>query len=394
MGFLDSILKKKKTETEEEVEPQAEPVQPVGRPPSPLKAKLMRVVSHSEKIILGLVLVVVTVLSVMKLLSAKGESSEISKTDTSVILGGEILDFQNERPTNLINLMKKAKEEPDAINLQGSNHLVFNPQVWKELFKRETGETLLIVDSPDQPLGISALKMTAIRTNTARLIARTFLGAGTVRHEFVWEDTSYPVMPYIMMGRNPLKTFYPQRSMPTNMLAVRSVGWLPDTNKVRSLHGFQGKSAGYLRFSPDWEFRVLFKAHSPVTPAQYAQAVRHPQRTVNGVVYDLDIIMGTKGRMYPYETNSIRCLSGVPFPMVRGYEADFAYKTKFHKRLEMKKFREGRHLMIDGEIFKLFKLATDKATLISDPVYGGNGKIYEKMLEPEEAQMANPQAVP
>ena len=80
----------------------------------------------------------------------------------------------------------------------------------------------------------------------------------------------------------------------------------------------------------------------------------------------------------PYSTNSIRAISGVDVPISRGFSADFTYRTKYHKGIALAGFRVGRHLMIDGEVFRVFKITADTVSLVSDPLYGGNGKIYEK----------------
>jgi len=37
--------------------------------------------------------------------------------------------------------------------------------------------------------------------------------------------------------------------------------------------------------------------------------------------------------------------------------------------------------MIDGEVFRVFRITGDVVSLVSDPEYGGNGKIYDKPLQ-------------
>jgi len=71
----------------------------------------------------------------------------------------------------------------------------------------------------------------------------------------------------------------------------------------------------------------------------------------------------------------------VPIEEVRGYSANFAYETKYHRKMELKNFRVERHLMIDGEVFRVFRITVDTVFLVSDLLYGGNGKIYEKQLQ-------------
>ena len=112
---------------------------------------------------------------------------------------------------------------------------------------------------------------------------------------------------------------------------------------------------------------------------------------MSNVVYDLDVVIGVKNGLYLYETNSIRVLSNVPYAFTRGYAANFVYQTKYHKRMELNNFREGRRLMIDGEIFRVFRITADTVSLVSDPAYKGNGKIFEKKLP---APVAAPVALP
>lgn len=388
MGFLDSILKKKGAEGEEAEAPVVEQA-PVGPKPNPL-AKLKGVLNHLEKIILGLVIVGVAALSVKQLLDAKKDMSVIDEESTDVQLMGRMLNLAEERPSNLIDLVNKALEKPDAINLEGTNHLVFNPRVWKEIFMTNTGEALLVMDSPNEPLGISALRVTGITTNKAYLKARAFIGGGFVRHEFTWVDQDYPAQPYAMMRlapqMAPLRTFLPQQPLSrlgmAPLLSARQTGWTPSTNSpARPLHGFMGNNAYWLRFNPEFELMVAFKKFSPATPAQLGAARQSPAQTIPGVVYEMDVIQGTKGGVYPYETNSVRAVSDVPIEYIRGYVASFAYETKYHKKLELAGFREGRRLMIDGEVFRVFRITGDAVSLVSDPEYGGNGKIYDKPLQ-------------
>ena len=398
MGFLDSILKKKKTDSEtdsEGAEPtpvEAEEAPPAGPKPNPM-AKLKGVLDHLEKVVLGLVLVGVAVLSVLEFLKAKKEVGSIKQADTDIVLGGRMMELEQERPTNLTLLLEKSTKAPDAISLKGTNHLVFNPRVWKEIVvSNAVPPVQLIMDTPDVPLGISALRVSSITNFKAYLKARAFVGGGIVRHEFTWVDREHPVLPYAMAGRNPLTTFFPQQSMRSTFLSATGRGWQADPNKeAKPLHGFKGQAAVYFRFNPEWEVKVKYKASTPAAPAQLAQAQINPGNTVSNVVYDLDVVMGVKNGLYLYETNSIRVLSNVPYTFTRGYAANFVYQTKYHKRMELNNFREGRRLMIDGEIFRVFRITADTVSLVSDPAYGGNGKIFEKKLPaPVAAPLAPP----
>ena len=52
---------------------------------------------------------------------------------------------------------------------------------------------------------------------------------------------------------------------------VSNHGVLPDT-KCSVITRFSGQQAMWLRYQPDWEFQLLFKAVTQATPAQLAQA--------------------------------------------------------------------------------------------------------------------------
>ena len=408
MGFLDSILKKKKSDSE--VDPEAtedvvesasgeeEAAPPAGPKPNPLD-KLKGVLDHLEKVVLALVLIGVAALSVMTFLEAKKEVGAIEQADTKIIYGGSMLNLEQERPTNLTVLLEKSTKAPDAISLKGTNHLVFNPRVWKAiLVTNAVPPVQLIMDTPDAPLGISALNVSSITNFKAQLMARAFVGGGVVRHEFSWVDREHPVVPYVLMPISrqlqPVKTFFPQQPMSSGLLSARSTGWdAKDPDKERPLHGFKGQAAAYLRYNPEFEVKVKFKAVTAASQLQLNAAEAHPTKTIPNVVYDLDVIIGVKNGLYPYATNAVRVVSNVPYTFPRGYAANFVYETKYHKRIELKNFREGRRLMIDGEVFRVFRITSDTVSLISDPLYGGNGKIFEKKL-PQPVAPVPPVPVP
>lgn len=386
MGFLDSILKKKGDsaaavdgETLQDVAPSPEATKAASSAQVGVAAKLKGVLNHLDKIILGFVLIAVTVLSVLKMLSAKSEIKSVLETDTNVAPGGSMLVFVDLQPTNLVELIEKSKEQPDAIRLEGTNHWVFNPRVWKELFIQETGENVLIVDSPNEPLGVSALQVSSITNLKSYFNARAFRGAGTVRYEFTWRDTEYPVLPYeYMPTNNLLRTFFPQNGFPVNLLTASATGWLPGANQApKPLHGFKGQYSGYLRLRPEFELLVKFSSATQPTAQQMAR-VDPRSMTIPDVILDVELIQGVRGGIVPYSTNSIRAVSGVDVPISRGFSANFTYKTKYHKGISLAGFRVGRHLIIDGEVFRVFRITADTVSLVSDPVYGGNGKIYEK----------------
>ena len=94
MGFLDGLLKKKEKEEGESPEPEPEVKKGYGNPLDKLKGLL----NHLEKIILGLVLVVVATFSVLELINARKDIADLKSLDPQVILGGELLDYSKEQP--------------------------------------------------------------------------------------------------------------------------------------------------------------------------------------------------------------------------------------------------------------------------------------------------------
>jgi len=396
MGILDSILKKKKAEGAPEGDDPGTTADPVAVEPAPVKAKtsaaekLIKVLDHLEKIILVIVLVAVAAISVMKLLSAKKDSEELAKVDFEIRLAGKIL--ANEGPTNLVELLKRSKEKPDAISLKGTNHLVFNPRKWKEITLLDTGEKRIVIDSPSEPLGVSALKVEAIRSLSTRITPKAFVGsANTIRYEIALNDSEFPERD--LWPRPPLNTFIQTTNFPPAFTSVIKTGWLPNPKRdPQPIHGFTSRQAAYyLRQHPEWEIKVGFKAASPAAPADINQALARRDRMVPNVIFDLDIVFGKVGG--GYVTNSVRQVSGAEIKEVRGYEADFSYKTKYTSQpIQLRRFREGRRFVIDGEVFRIISILEDKVMLISDLDFAGNGKIYDKFLRPKVAPAQPPAA--
>ena len=82
----------------------------------------------------------------------------------------------------------------------------------------DQGEALWTVDRRTT-LGISALE-TNIRPLRATMVARAYPQVNTVQYEFAFMDMEYPVMPYAMMGANPLATFFPPTPMSAQYAAM------------------------------------------------------------------------------------------------------------------------------------------------------------------------------
>ena len=171
MGILDSLLKKKGESTVGEGEVDIQPPVSSGSGKG-AKEKLKLLLEHLDKIILGLVLIAVAVLSVLQLLTAKKELGDLAQVDTDISLGGKILE--KEDLSGLNKLVERSMQAPDAISLKGTNHLVFNPRRWKEITLMDTGEKVVAIDSISNRLGISALVVESIRPLKTRIIPKAF----------------------------------------------------------------------------------------------------------------------------------------------------------------------------------------------------------------------------
>ena len=147
-------------------------------------------------------------------------------------------------------------------------------------------------------------------------------------------DMEYPVMPYAMMALTARQHFSLQLrwcsirsdvAFTTKWLAARSRSGKPP----RPLHGFTGGNAAGFDLIRIGILKHAFKSASMVP--QNIVLSTPAGTTISNVVHELDLIIGTGGFVTPYETNSVRLLSGVPHPIIRGYEADLKYETKYHQ---------------------------------------------------------------
>ena len=274
------------------------------------------------------------------------------------------------------------QNEPPPWSIAVTNHLVFNPRVWKEIHHVNRPLPRLQADSADEPLGISALKVTAIRTNYATLSGRTYLNGATIRHEFMMDDADHLVKPYGTQSQAPLATFLPQAPMPSQYGLTRANGWMPAPQTVRPLHQFIGVGASWLAYQPDWEMKAVFQAVSMPGQAQLTQARLNPSGQINGMTYDLDLITRNQSETN-YATNRVRIQSSQPYKFARSFEADFRHQTPHQTPVNLKQFREGRRLLIDGEVFQVRLITGDEVTLVSDLTCGGTGKEYRKTFVPD-----------
>ena len=57
------------------------------------------------------------------------------------------------------------------------------------------------------------------------------------------------------------------------------------------------------------------------------------------------------------------------------------FRTKYHAAMNFNSYREGRHIMMDGEALLIYKITPNEVHLVSDLAFGGNGKLYIKKLK-------------
>ena len=358
----------------------------------PILNKLKGVVDHLEKIILGVVLLAVAVTSVLKLLSARGELDAVNKTAGDLTFGGQMR--QPEDIGRFAKLVRTSREDPPAINLDGTNHLVFNAAKWNRVINNEV--TNVFRDSPDFPLGISALRVTDIRE--VRLIitpkiqlnrSPAQLGENNMRYRFEAID-EYPSvfasLPVYMQywKKNPswrqfikydslrLRRFMPQTHPRASGVKALSNNLQPlPLRRASFLHLF---NAAELQLNPDWYVAFRFTAATKASK-------------IEDVICTLDIIHGLPGGGLVTNKNRV-AKHNQPISFTRGYEADLFFQTKFTAQpMEWKKCRVGRLFSIDGEVFRILKVTPDLVQLISDQGFGGNGKIHDKPFRPGPIQV-------
>ena len=271
----------------------------------PILDKLKGAVDHLEKIILGVVLLAVTVTSVLKLLSAREELDAVNKTAGNITFSGQM------RPPGNIDefaeLVRTSREDPPVINLDGTNHLVFNAAKWNRVVTTSvSGATVTNVfrDSPDLPLGISALRVTEIREVRLLITPKiqfnrspVKLGENNMRYRFEAID-EYPSVfaslpeymaywrrdpnwkGYAQFNTPRMQSFMPQkRPFPANTKALSPTLQPHPLRKLSALHLFND---GLFRQYPDWFVGFRFTA---ATKAD----------RIEDVICTLDIVHGLPG---------------------------------------------------------------------------------------------------
>lgn len=349
----------------------------------PILNKLKGALDHLEKIILGVVLVAVAVISVFKLLSARGDLEAVNKASGGNTFGGQMREPEDIE--TFAKLVQTSREDPPAINLDGTNHLVFNAAKWNRVINN--GVTNVFRDSSNLPLGISALRVTEIREVRLLITPKiqfnrspARLGENNMRYRFEAIDeypTVFASLPeymaywrkhpnwrsFVQYNTPRLQSFMPQkRPFPPNTKAL-SPNLQPSTlRKLSFLHLFGDPQ---IRQHPDWFVGFRFTA---ATKAD----------RIEDVICTLDIIHGLPGGGLVTNKNRV-AKHNQPISFTRGYEADLYFKTKFTATpMEWKNCRVGRRFSVDGEVFRVLKVTPDLVQLVSDMGYGGNRQIYDK----------------
>ena len=354
----------------------------------PILDKLKGVLNHLEKVIFGLVLIAVATLSVMELLSARKEMATAKEKEVPVTLRGGDYELDPKVESNFKDLITQASGSPDPLVMEGSNHWVYNPRKWKEIAGAEGEDPVLVPDTDDNPLGVSALTVTNIAPVNLFVtpVARLALDNITVQYTFNVQD-NYPIQWDRRYGN--AQTFVPHIQLqPVNKPASQRLTFQAGRKPI-DLHAFRQYGPAFIASKPDWRVQIKFTAVTPPIGGN-----------VNTVTFGLDVIHTEKiNDQYITSTNSYpRVQSQTPIAITRAYEADFMYQTKFHPTKAYENYREGRHIHMDGEAIKVLKITRDEVHLYSDLDFGGNGKLYiKKLVRPGgapvvAAPVANPNA--
>ena len=368
-----SFFKKKKQEPEEG----AEGVEAVEGAEAPEEGKPkgggfnpMALLEHVDKALLGLTLIAVAVLSILKLLEAR-KIDYADKAEQPIQLRGQDYTVQEDLDKELANVIAQANGKPDGLDL-GKGHMVFNPKKWKDVVATNGEPPIMVPDSEENRLGVSALYVTNILPVRTIITPKGEFRNGKALYEFINTD-NYPVQFPVYYGAqapyNRIRTFFPH--VPQAAREVKKRLTLNTNRGPVDLHGF---SRVQILRNPDWRIQMDFKnAYLQRNPANPAKI---------DVFFDLNIIyMNLEGDLM---TNvNQRIPSDRPIPIDRTFEADFFFYTPQipgAKPKDFSNYRLGRHIMIDGEALKVTKLEPTRVTLWSDIALGGNGKRYVKEL--------------
>ena len=342
----------------------------------PILKKLQPVLIHLEKVILGGVLIWVAITSIMQLLALLKESKELAdqQKDEIRLNGGEYpVDANLE--SNLNELIEQASGSPEELVLQGSNHMVFNPQKWKDIISTDVGGvqiTNMVPDSVNEPLGISALQVTNIYPLRLIVTPKAMLSPDKTRVLYQFDQIDeYPMQFYTQYRL--LSTFVrhsPMAKKVTKRFTLTSA--MP-----ANLHSFTKMPKATLqKFHPDWIVKIHFRGATPPVSRE----------NVDSVFFNLDVIYRNPGLGGNPVTGNIvtnqnpRVRSKSPIGITRAYQADFLFQTKYHAPQAYPGYRVGRHIMMDGEALRIIKITPNEVHIYSDLEFGGNGKLYIKKL--------------
>jgi len=350
----------------------------------PILEKLKGVLDHLEKVLLGVALIAVAFFCIFKLIQAQ-KSIGAAKEDANklIVLEGNLYEVDDKLQGILADLVIEASGNPKPLVLDGkSEPMVFNPRKWKEIIITENGGsqvTNLVPDSVKEPLGVSALEVTDIVPVQLMVtpIARLALSQAKVLYRFEQMDFYPMAFRTLPPQYGPINTFLPHVQQAQKV--YRRLTRVENRGAVE-LHWWYNQRANVRTFvrqyHSDWIVQIVFRGATP-TPPQFEAAGRIPLKFVDSVRFDLDIIHQTpEGQMITNKYQQV--LSKSPIAITRAYQANFRFQTKYHREKKFFGYREGRHLMMDGEALRIIKITPNEVHLYSDLEFGGNGKLYIK----------------
>lgn len=284
-----------------------------------------------EKIILGLVLAALVVITVIQLLGLRKELDGIqnAKIQSERQNAGKSVSITTN--TNHAVLIAKVTGTPPTLNLT-NGHLVFNPALWKS----ESNSMFRMTD--DRPLGVAALRVMEIKSIDMEITPEAF-GSNPVRYRISIKDA---LPEYKQPG--PLRDYLKPTPRPSLLSRTLVAQRTPVT--------YQG-GIGTL---PEWHISLIFLG-----------AV---QGLENKYQFEIELQLAT-------ETNTVKIASGEKRIINRGYEATLLYErtnTRFTN------YRIGRKFLIDGEVFAVADVTATTVTILSDILAGGNGKLFDLQI--------------
>ena len=244
----------------------------------PILKKLQPVLDHLEKVVLGVVLVAVAVISVLKLLEARKTITDVSEVQRDIQLSGSSFEVDDKLESNFKELIAQANGSPDLLVLEGAKHMVFNPRKWKEIVINTNLDPILVPDSMKDPLGVSALQVTNITPVSLIVVPEAKLSSDRKKVLYQFRVMDYYPMQFNYETYRLLATFVPHVNM--SRTTSKRLTLVKDRGPVE-MHSFSKWPAATLnQLHRDWIVKVDFKgATAPVPPGN-----------VDNVLFDLDVI--------------------------------------------------------------------------------------------------------